>query len=60
MAVAGVDVWLNSGILSVGLEGCVEYIRDCHLSSAVDVSRKFTHGLQLMEVRVNIHPRMEL
>ena len=38
----------------------MEYIRDCHLTSAKDVSRKVTHGLLLMEVRENIYQRMEL
>ena len=60
MAVAGVDVWLIQAFCRWGSRAVLEYIRDCHLTSAENVSRKVTHGLRLMEVRENIHQRMEL
>ena len=60
MAVAGVDVWLIQAFCRWSSRAVLEYIRDCHLTSAEDVSRKVTHGLRLMEVRENIYQRMEL
>ena len=60
MAVAGVDVWLIQAFCRWGSRAVLEYIRDCHLTSAENVSRKVTHGLRLMEVRENIYQRMEL
>ena len=59
MAVAGVDVWLIQAFCRWGSRVILEYIRDCHLTSAEDVSRKVTHGLRLMEVRENIYERIE-
>ena len=59
MAVAGVDVWLIQAFCRWGSRVILEYIRDCHLTSAEDVSRKVTHGLRLMEVRENIYQRFE-
>ena len=49
MAVAGVDVWLIQAFCLWGSRVILEYIRDCHLTSAEDVSRRVTHGLRLME-----------
>ena len=60
LAVAGVDVWLIQAFCRWGSRVALDYIRDCHLTSAEDVSRKVTHGLRLMEVRENIYQRMEL
>ena len=54
MAVAGVDVWLIQAFCRWGSRAVVEYIRDCHLSSAMDVATRVTRGLRLMEVRENI------
>ena len=59
MAVAGVDVWLIQAFCRWGSRAVVEYIRDCHLSSAMDVATRVTRGLRLMEVRENIY-HMEL
>ena len=42
---------------SRAMVGC---IRDCHLSSAVDVVTRVTRGQQLMEVRENIHQYVKL
>ena len=60
MAVAGVDVWLIQAFCRWGSRAVVEYIRDCHLSSAMDVATRVTRGLRLMEVLENIYRHMEL
>ena len=51
MAVAGVDVCLIQAFWRWGSRAVLECIRDCHLTSVENVSRKVTHGLRLMEVR---------
>ena len=51
MAVAGVDVWLIQAFCRWRSRAVVEYIRDCHLTSAMDVATRVTRGLRLMEVR---------
>ena len=60
MAVAGVDVWFIQAFCRWGSRAVVEYIRDCHLTSAMDVATRVTRGLRLMEVRENIYQHMEL
>ena len=38
----------------------MEYVRDCHLSSATDVAAKVTKGLRLLEVRENLYQRTDI
>ena len=60
MAVAGVAIWLIQAFCRWGSRAVLEYVRDCHLSSATDVATKVTKGLRLMEVRENLHQRTEI
>ena len=60
MAVAGVDIWLIQAFCRWGSRAVLEYVRDCHLSSATDVAAKVAKGLRLMEVRENLYQHMEI
>ena len=58
--VAGADIWLIQAFCRLGSRAALEYVRDCHLSSATDVAAKVTEGLRLMEVRENLYQRMAI
>ena len=59
MAVAGVDLWLTQAFCRWGSGAVLEYVRDCQLSAAVEVSAQVAKGVQIMEVRESMYQQVE-
>ena len=59
MAVAGVDLWLIQAFCRWGYGAVLEYVRDCQLSAAVEVSAQVSKGVQIKEVRESMYQQVE-
>ena len=59
VAVAGVDLWLIQAFCRWSSGAVLEFVRDCQLSAAVEVSAQVAKGVHIMEVRESMHQQVE-